>query len=107
MADFVRVIAASDLAPGRATEVDVAGHAVALFNVDGTFHALANRCPHRGGPLGQGFVDGPEVSCPWHSWTFDVTTGANTTDGEMTVPCHQVKVEDGQVYVRIRPAGAE
>ena len=48
---------------------------VALFNVDGRFHAVSNRCPHRGGPLGQGFVDGAEVSCPWHNWTFDVTTG--------------------------------
>jgi nitrite reductase/ring-hydroxylating ferredoxin subunit len=101
MADFVRVIAASGLAPGRATEVDVAGHAVALFNVDGTFHALANRCPHRGGPLGQGALSGTKVSCPWHGWTFDVTTGSNVVDADVRVPRHEVKVEDGYVHVRI------
>ena len=106
MSDFVRVIAAADLPPGQATEVTVGGETVALFNVGGTFHALSNRCPHRGGPLGQGFLDGSEVSCPWHNWTFDVTTGENTTSSDMRVPCHEVKVEDGQVIVRIGVAGA-
>ena len=104
MPDFVRVIAVSDLPPGEATEVTVGAEAVALFNVGGTFHALSNRCPHRGGPLGQGFVDGSEVSCPWHNWTFDVSTGRNTTNGDMRVPRHEVKVVDGQVLVRL--AGA-
>ena len=107
MSEFVRAIAVADLPPGQAAEITVAGQAIALFNVDGTYHALANRCPHRGGPLGQGFVDGSQVSCPWHNWTFDVTTGANTTSSDMRVPCHEAKVEDGQVYVRIRLAGAE
>jgi NAD(P)H-dependent nitrite reductase small subunit len=104
MSDFVRVLAVSDLPPGQATEVTVGGETVAVFNVDGTFHALSNRCPHRGGPLGQGFVEGPEVSCPWHNWTFDVTSGENTTDRAMRVPCHEVKVEDGQILVRIAVA---
>jgi NAD(P)H-dependent nitrite reductase small subunit len=104
MSEFVRVMAVSDLPPGRAAEVTVGSQTVAVFNVGGTFHALSNRCPHRGGPLGQGFVDGAEVSCPWHNWTFDVATGLNTTSGEMRVPRHEVRVEDGQVLVRI---GAE
>ena len=107
MSEYVRAIAASDLPPGQGTEVTVGGERVALFNVEGRYHAVSNRCPHRGGPLGQGFVDGPEVSCPWHNWTFDVTTGTNTTNADMRVPCHEVKVEDGQVYVRTGPAGAE
>jgi len=101
MSDFVRVIAVSDLAPGQATEVDVGGQAVALFNVGGTFHALTNRCRHRGGPLGQGFLDGAEVSCPWHNWTFDVTTGENVTSSDLCVPRYEVKVEDGHVHVEI------
>jgi len=101
MPDFVRAIAVSDLSPGQATEVTVAGEGVALFNVEGTFYALANRCPHRGGPLGQGFVEGAEVSCPWHNWTFDVRTGENTASRDMRVPCHEVRVEDGQVLVRV------
>ncbi len=105
MSDFVRVMAVSDLPPGQAAEVTVGGEMLALFNVGGTFYALSNRCPHRGGPLGQGFVDGSEVSCPWHNWTFDVTTGENTASSEMRVPGHEVEVEDGQVLVRVRDAG--
>jgi nitrite reductase/ring-hydroxylating ferredoxin subunit len=104
MSDFVRVMTVSDLPSGQAAEVTVGGEMLALVNVGGTFHAVSNRCPHRGGPLGQGFVDGSEVSCPWHNWTFDVTTGENTASRDMRVPCHEVKVEDEQVLVRI--AGA-
>ena len=101
MSEFVRTIGVADLAPGQATEVEVGGQAVALFNVGGTFHALANRCPHRGGPLGQGFLDGALVSCPWHNWTFDVTTGENVADPNLRVPRHEVKVEKGYVHIKI------
>jgi nitrite reductase (NADH) small subunit len=101
MSEFVRVMTTADLPPGRAAEVTVGGQAVALFNVDGTFHALAGRCPHRGGPLGQGLLEGPRVSCPWHDWTFDVTTGANVAGPQLGVPRHEVKVEDGQVHVKL------
>jgi NAD(P)H-dependent nitrite reductase small subunit len=99
--DFVPAIAAASVPPGGAVEVTVDGQSVAIFNVDGTFHALANRCPHRGGPLGQGFVDGAQVSCPWHNYTFDVTTGENVVSADLKVPRYPVKVEDGQVYVKV------
>jgi len=101
MADFISVLALAELPPGKAAEVTVAGQALALFNVGGTVHALANRCPHRGGPLGQGFLDGQQVSCPWHNWTFDVTTGENVASAELKVPRFEVKVESGQVYVKL------
>jgi nitrite reductase (NADH) small subunit len=101
MSEFARAIAVADLPPGRAAEVVVNGQAVALFNVGGTFHALAGRCPHRGGPLGQGFLDGPRVSCPWHNYTFDVTTGENVVNADLKVARYEVKVEDGQVRVKL------
>jgi nitrite reductase (NADH) small subunit len=101
MSEFARAIAAADLPPGKGAEVVVGGQAIALFNVDGTFHALAGRCPHRGGPLGQGFLDGPRVSCPWHNWTFDVTTGANVASAGLEVARYDVMVEDGRVFVRL------
>jgi nitrite reductase/ring-hydroxylating ferredoxin subunit len=101
MSEFVHAIAVADLPPGQATELTLLGQPVALFNVGGSFHALVNRCPHRGGPLGQGFLDGAEVSCPWHNWTFNVTTGENVVSAEMKVARHEVKVEDGHVYVEV------
>jgi nitrite reductase/ring-hydroxylating ferredoxin subunit len=101
MADYVKAIAVADLAPGQCKEVLVAGRAVALYNVGGVFHATTNTCLHRGGPLGQGFLEGNVVTCPWHGWTFDVTSGANTVNPEMTVETFEVKVEGGDVLVKV------
>lgn len=101
MSEFAPAIAAADLPPGRAAEVVVGGQALAVFNVNGTFHALSGRCPHRGGPLGQGFVDGSQVSCPWHNYTFDVTTGENVVSADLKVARYEVKVEDGLVHVKL------
>jgi nitrite reductase/ring-hydroxylating ferredoxin subunit len=101
MSDFLPALAVAELPPGQAAEVTLGGQAIALFNVGGTFHALPGRCPHRGGPLAQGFVDGPQVSCPWHNWTFDVTTGENVASPDLKIPRLEVKVEDGQVLVRL------
>ncbi len=56
-------------------EAEVAGVGICLVNVNGELSALDNWCPHRRGPLGQGWVEGEAVVCPWHSWTFDVKTG--------------------------------
>jgi NAD(P)H-dependent nitrite reductase small subunit len=101
MSEYVPVLSVAELLPGRATEVTVGDRTVALFNVDGTFHALTNLCPHRGGPLGQGFLEGKEVSCPWHNYTFDVTTGENVVSADLKVERYDVKVEDGRVFVKV------
>jgi len=101
MSEFVPALLAADLPPGRGAEVTVGGQAIALFNVSGAFYALSGRCPHRGGPLGQGFVDGSQVSCPWHNYTFDVTTGENVVSADLKVARYEVKVEDGQVRVKL------
>lgn len=101
MSDFLSALAVADLPPGQAREVTLGGQVIALFNVAGTFHALPGRCPHRGGPLGQGFVDGAQVSCPWHNWTFDVTTGENVASPDLKIARLEVKVESGQVLVKL------
>jgi nitrite reductase/ring-hydroxylating ferredoxin subunit len=101
MPEFLPAIPVADLAPGRVAEVAVGGQPIALCNVGGIFYALAGRCPHRGGPLGQGFLDGSQVSCPWHNYTFDVTTGENVVSPDLKVPRYEVRVEDGQVFVKL------
>ena len=60
---------------------------------------LENGCAHRGGPLGEGHVEGTEVTCPWHAWSFDLKTGECTTDPEMKQKTWPVKVEGGEVYL--------
>jgi nitrite reductase/ring-hydroxylating ferredoxin subunit len=101
MPDFVRAIAASELAPGQATEVTVDGTPLAIYNVDGIFYATSNVCLHRGGPLGQGLLEGRSVMCPWHAWSWDVATGENTANPELKIPAYEVKVADGQVLVKL------
>ena len=101
MADFVKVLSVSDLPPGSGREVWVDGKAVALFNVEGVFHAIGNTCVHRGGPLGQGALMGHEVLCPWHAWGYDVRTGVSSVNSELRVPCYETRVEGGDVFVRV------
>ena len=101
MAEFVRAIAASDLAPGQCTEATVGATPVAIYNVDGTFYATSNTCLHRGGPLGQGLLEGRAVMCPWHAWSWDVTTGENVANGDLKIPTYEVKVEGGEVFVKV------
>jgi nitrite reductase (NADH) small subunit len=101
MSEFVKALPVEELPPGRGTELSLGGQAVALFNVEGRFYAISNTCLHRGGPLGQGFVEGSTVTCPWHAWTFDVTNGRNVVNGELKVMSYETKVEDGHVLVKV------
>src|SRR5262245_50243531 len=101
MGEFQRALAADDVPPGHCAEAAVGGKPVAIYNVDGTFYATGNVCLHRGGPLGQGMLTGTSVMCPWHAWSWDVTTCENTGNGELKVPSYPVKVEGGQVLVQV------
>ena len=101
MSEYVPVVASAELQPGSGMEVTVEGQAVALFNVDGEYRAIGNRCVHRGGPLGQGMLEGGIVLCPWHAWGYDTQTGVSTVNPEFKVPCYAVKVEAGQVCVKV------
>ena len=76
------------------------GKEIALFNVGGAFYAIENTCPHRGGPLGMGFVQDCLVACPWHAWTFDVRTGASTVSASFNLEKYEVRVQGDEVLVR-------
>ena len=97
----VRVAAAEDVPAGQGRVVEAAGKDLALFNVDGAFYAIDNACIHRGGPLGEGDLDGRIVLCPWHAWRWDVTTGANANNPAVKMACYPVVVEDGDVFVEL------
>ena len=82
-------------------EAEVQGVGVCLANVGGELSALDNVCPHRQGPLGQGWVEGEAVVCPWHSWAFNARTGvAEYPEGER-VGSFAVRVEGEDVLVEI------
>ena len=75
MADFVKVAKTDEIVPGQGKMTEVGGKKIALFNVEGSFHAIDDTCTHRGGPLSEGSLEGNQVTCPLHGARFDVTTG--------------------------------
>lgn len=76
MENWVRLCAASDApAAGQAREVDVQGVMVCLANAEGSLAAVDNVCPHRAGPLAEGWIEDGKIVCPWHAWGFDLKTG--------------------------------
>jgi nitrite reductase (NADH) small subunit/3-phenylpropionate/trans-cinnamate dioxygenase ferredoxin subunit len=101
--DFVTVARVADVAPGTATAVVVGSREIALFNVGGTFYALDNTCPHQGGPLAEGWIDGTRVTCPWHAWTFELTDGSMTLGDYASVDPFDVRVRGDEVQVSRTP----
>jgi nitrite reductase (NADH) small subunit len=97
---WVRLCGLAD-APGvgQVSEAEVNGVAVCLANVQGELSALDNWCPHRQGPLGQGWLEGEAVVCPWHSWTFNVKTGIAEYPVQERVAALPVRVEGEEVLV--------
>ena len=101
VSDFIRVAAISDLGVGKCSTVVANGKEVALFNVNGTFYATESSCTHRGGPLGQGELEGCVVSCPWHGWTFDVTTGTSMINPDFSIQKYEVQIQGDDVLIKV------
>ena len=101
MAQWVRLCAVEEAPqPGKVMQLEAQGVDVCLANVDGTLSAMDNWCPHRRGPLGEGWVEGDRVVCPWHAWGFEVATG-NCPEERAHVDIFPLKTEDGDVLVDI------
>ncbi len=96
---FARAANLSDVPAGAIKEVSINGQSVALANIAGTLHAISNTCLHRGGPLGQGVLEGKIVTCPWHGWQYDVTTGKVSQNATVGVSCYPVEVRGQEIFV--------
>jgi 3-phenylpropionate/trans-cinnamate dioxygenase ferredoxin subunit len=109
MAKYI-VATVDEIPPGERKLVEVAGRLVGLFNVNGSFFALRNQCPHQGGPLCNGRLtgflmasvpgeysytrQGEMIRCPWHGWEFDIKTGQSWFDPARTrVRSYKVSIE--------------
>ncbi len=99
-AGFRPVLRFDELVEGTLSEVLVDGRSVALARVGDQVYGLHGSCPHAGGPLAEGILEGTTLTCPQHGWSFDVTTGAclvNPEDAAATVP---VRVVGGVVCIQ-------
>ena len=96
-----RLAAVDEVAPGSGKECVAAGRIIALFNVDGEFHAIDGICAHAGGPVGNGALAGNIVTCPWHGWQYNVESGQHCLTPTICQQSFPVTVEDGEVFVEI------
>ncbi|HTS16542.1 MAG TPA: Rieske 2Fe-2S domain-containing protein [Verrucomicrobiae bacterium] len=104
MSNLIKVAEVGDLQPGECKTVAVGERELALYNVGGKFYATDNVCPHRGGPLGEGALNGNIVTCPWHGWRFDVSTGQNPMIPTAKVESFECVVEGNDVKVKLNDA---
>ena len=98
---FVRAVKTAEVPPGTVRELSIEGRALALANVGGTFYAINNTCLHRGGPLGQGPLEGKTVTCPWHGWQYDVTNGKVLQNPAVGVDCYRTEVRGEDIFIDI------
>ncbi len=96
----VKIATVADVPAGGSLSVTAPdGREIALFNVGGEICAMDNTCPHAGGPLGEGSLEGSVVTCPWHGWSFDVKTGECQNNPDVTHTCHKVTIQAGDVLI--------
>ena len=96
-----KVAKLSEIQEGQPLVIDADNNTIALFKVQGAVYALDNTCPHQGGPLGEGYLDGFEVTCPWHAWTFDVKTGDCQSSPGFKQPTYPVKIEGDDIAIEV------
>ncbi len=101
MADFVEVARLDQIQPATGSRFVIAEKQMAIFNVDGKICAISDICPHAGGSLGMGKLDGRIVTCPVHGMKFDVTTGCFAGTSDFGVAAYPAKIVDGKIMVSI------
>ena len=97
----VKVATKDEVPEGSGTIVYVGGKAIALFHVKGEFYAMDNTCLHRGGSLGDGFVDDKTVTCPLHGWQYDITTGQGVMPPTPGVKSYPVEMQGDDIYIDV------
>lgn len=108
VAQWVRLCGIGEApAVGQVAELEVGGVGICLANVEGELSAVDNWCPHRRGPLGQGWLEGNAVVCPWHSWMFNLTTGESEYPVHEKVAVFPVRVEGEDVMADVESAPKE
>ena len=96
---YVKVMSEEDLPIGKSAIISAGEDEIALFNYKGKYYAIANKCPHRGAPLGEGRIEEGIVICPNHEWRFKLESGANMQNPELFIPTYPVKVKNENIYI--------
>ena len=101
MAELKRVADRNEIPSGQGKIFELNGNQIAVWNLSGNFYAFQNVCPHRGGPVGEGELEGTVITCPWHGWQFDLITCASPFNPGMKLTKYDVVVEGDDVKVSV------
>ncbi len=97
----------ADIPAGECKGVVVNGENVAVFNINGRFHATSNVCTHQFAILSDGYIDGDVIECPLHQGRFSIVTGAPEGDPVTeAIKVFPIRVEGGEVFVDVDGGGA-
>jgi nitrite reductase/ring-hydroxylating ferredoxin subunit len=99
MTSFIKVALVTDIPPNSRKVVELEGVAIVIFNVDESYFAVGRYCPHEGGLLDEGTLDGTLLTCPLHGITFDLATGVSEDEGGFSITKYNIKLEDGSILL--------
>ncbi|HYS92470.1 MAG TPA: Rieske (2Fe-2S) protein [Candidatus Acidoferrales bacterium] len=98
----VRAASLAEVPPGRCMLTEVNGTRVVLARVGERVYACADTCSHRGGPLSEGKLAGPRLTCPWHGWMYDVRTGQCLLPARgSAIATYSVRVEGDEIWIEV------
>ena len=102
VANWVRICGLDEApAEGQLREAEADGKSLCLARVHGKLSAVENTCPHRQGPLHEGWLEGNAVVCPWHAWAFDLETGLANPPERARVDVFPIRIEGDEVLVEL------
>ena len=101
MAKYVKAANVGDIPDGEGIVVEIEGRPIAVFNKDGEYFATDDTCPHQGGSLGQGEIDGDEIVCPWHEWRFNIKNGDSLEIPGFQIDTFETKIEGSDILVEV------
>ena len=98
--EWVRLVAAADIPPGRAKFIIANGLELAAFHLSNPdrFVVSKNSCPHAGGNLSAGRIETNQVTCPWHEWTFDLDSGSCPLSESVRLQQFKIRMESGDLF---------
>jgi nitrite reductase (NADH) small subunit len=98
---LVKVGSLAALPPGKVMEAEAGGNTYVICNAGGELHAYDGICPHAGGPLGQGNMEGNNLICPWHAWEYDCRTGVNDFDESVRLTKFPVQANGDDILIDV------
>lgn len=98
---MVKAISLGEIPSGKSKNVNVNGKLVAIYHVSGKVYATSGVCLHAGGPMGDGTLEGNIITCPWHGWQYDITTGANQVMPAIKLKTFKTEIKGNDIFVDV------